>query len=65
VSARCHDEQATFLALNVMNDIVPADPRRDVVGAETHPSRWPGLSSPNPIALPESFERVQESPFKI
>ena len=28
--------------------------------AKTHPSLWPGLLSPKPIELRESFERVQE-----
>ncbi|HEX6236743.1 MAG TPA: hypothetical protein VFZ68_06095 [Acidimicrobiales bacterium] len=34
VSARCHDEQANFLALNLMHDVVTR--QRDVAGARAH-----------------------------
>jgi hypothetical protein len=34
VSARCHDEEANFLALNLMHDIVTG--QRDVAGARDH-----------------------------
>jgi len=34
VSARCHDEQANFLALNLMHDIVTASEARDYYAKE-------------------------------
>jgi Aldolase/RraA len=54
VTVRCRDD-----FLGVVQAIEQAGPG-DVVGAKTHPSLWPGPSSPNLINLRESFEGVQK-----